>query len=340
MSSVDQCVTEIRGFLTPKQHVLGWIDDIRRYHSHSDYMKDQQKRPVHEWDMFALPKAVLESIECQAVKLDSKQQRAEARKALRDLAFLRHLISDYNDLLARFLLAARPEAANVARTLQQAIMREAVSADVESAVALLQRDGISFPSDKAGVRHAERRAVIARLDCHSLRPCLAGTKDEQRDRFHKLLLQSYFEQVGEVRAAARALLLQTHVRQNVGDSIARTFFAGHPILFPENERRLATLLKWMEVVVEEYNEFIRHRIEPLLSECPRLANAVSGSDSAENWSIVQGDVQEEAEGIHHERVAVLKSTALTLALVAIGEKELALRPIESSSPSMSRAAKD
>ncbi|MCH8933622.1 MAG: DUF4102 domain-containing protein, partial [Nitrospinae bacterium] len=88
----------------------------------------------------------------------------------------------------------------------------------------------------------------------------------------------------------------------VGRTIARTFFAGHPILFPENERRLATLVKWMEVVVEEYNEFIRHRIAPLLSACPRLANAVSGSDSAEDRSIVQGDVQEEAEGIHHERV--------------------------------------
>ena len=330
MHSKDQFLVDIQNILTPKQYVLTWISDVRQHYSHADYLQDQQSRPLDRWDFAEITKLVVDGVEKRTAKSDPTRRHIETRKALRDLAFLRNLITNFNEILRCFLLAARPEAANVARMLQQVIMREVVSEDVESAVALLERDGTSLSSDKAGARHAERRAVIARLDCHSLRPCLADAKDEQRDRFRKLLLQSYFEQVAEVRTAARALLRQTYVRQNVAESIARTFFAGHPILFPENERRLATLTKWMEVVADEYNEFIRHRIEPLLSECPRLANAVSGSDSAEGWRIVLGDVQEEAEGIHHERVAVLKSTALTLALVAIGEKELALSGMESS----------
>ena len=324
MQSADDLVMKVREFLTPKQHALTWINDVRRYHSLSDYLEDQQKRPLHEWDAIEVTKAVLDGVEQQAARLDPQAQRAESRKAIRDFVFLRNLITNYNAILRQFLLAAGPEGANLARMLQLLIVRESFGATAERAAALIGELSSVDTSKRAGTRAADAQAVVAMLDTHSLRPTLRGVGPGTRNAFVKLRLQCHLEQVWEVRCGLVALLEQVYAHQLLEESISHTFFTKHPIMYSDNERKLTRTVKWVEEVAGQYNQFLHHRVVPLIADEPEIARAVSGTGSTRDWRIDLGQVCEAAATLCPELLAQSTTTALGLALVAIGEKEKGL----------------
>ena len=320
MQSVDRFVTRVREFLAPKQHVLTWINDIRRYHSLADYLEDQQRRPLHEWDAIELTKAVRDGVKRQTSRLDPKEQHAESQKAMRDFAFLRNLITDYNAILKQFLLAAGPEGANLARMLQLLIMRESFAASAERAVAQIGEVAPAVSSKRAGAR----RAAVAELDTHSLRPTCPGAESGIRNAYRHLLLQSYFEQLWEMRCGLVALLERIYAHQLLEESIACTYFSKHPILYPENERKLTRTARWVEEVASQYNQFVHHRVVPLIDDEPKIACAVTGTGSMKDWYIDVAQVRKDAAVLCPALLAQSETTALGVALVAIGQKEKGL----------------
>lgn len=315
-----QYVATIEKLLTPKQHVLRWIDNVRRFRRHGDYCEDQLRKPSSEQDHAVMMRAISEAMDRRMARADQKDHSVELKKAIRDAAFLRYLVREFNDTLDRFLMAACPEGAALARRLEGVIARVEIASDAERAVALLERHRVADTPKGVERRAAERRPVIARLDIYCLRAAEDDAPVGSRRALRQLSLLALLEEIREIRAATVALLRRLYTHQRGGDAIARTYLAGHPILYPENERKLTRTARWVEEVASQYNQFVHHRVVPLIDDEPEIACAVTGTGSKEDWRIGVAQVREAAAALCPDLLAQSKTTALGLALVAIGEK--------------------
>ncbi len=335
-----QYVATIEKLLTPKQHVLRWIDNVRRFRRYGDYCEDQLHKRSDARDHAVMMRAISEAVDRRMARADQKDHRREHKKAIRDAAFLRYLVREFNDTLDRFLMAACPEGAALARRLEGVIARVEIASDAERAVALLERHRVADTPKGVERRAAERRTVIARLDIYCLRAAEDDAPVGSRRALRQLSLLALLEEIREIRAATVALLRRLYTHQSGGDAIARTYLAGHPILYPENERRLTRASKWVEVVAGEYNPFVRHRIPHLIDEEPEIARAVTSAGSKQDWCIDLARVREDAAALCPELLAQSKRTALGLALLAIGEKAEGVRLFVPDAPQAESASVD
>lgn len=250
---------KLLAFVKPKQYALAWCKEVQQFDSHAEYLAAQHKG---RWALRAevrYVESVIAATLHQTRGWDPDEQGAMLRQACRDFCYLKKLIEQVNDDTADGIRLVRLEGALIARQLQQAIFRDAVSEDIRAAMEAAR-------AGNSGKVKGRSPAFMAPLVSHCLIPP-AGAETRLTKRIKTLAaVFAFLEEVHELGSALRVVLVRAYKHRAVAETVAGRYFGGHVILFPDVERSLATTVTWLEAVAKEYNGFVSYRIPGYLDE--------------------------------------------------------------------------